>query len=78
MLLEISGEVTPERMNGWNKSKKNTQLWMRLVTEARSEAVKNLECQVHESRQIQSGQTGDGKGECQHSRNQRTKMHWNG
>ena len=25
---------------------------------------KNLECQVHESRQIGSGQTRDGKGEC--------------
>ena len=24
---------------------------------------RNLECQVHESRQIESGQTGDGKGE---------------
>ena len=28
MLLEISGEVTPERMKGWNQSKNNTQLWM--------------------------------------------------
>ena len=32
----------------------------------------------HESRQIGSGQTGDGKSECQHSRNQLTKMDWNG
>ena len=24
------------------------------------------------------GQTGDGKSECRHSRNQRTKMDWNG
>ena len=38
---------------------------------------RNLECQVHESRQIGSGQTRDGKGERQHSRNQRTKMDWN-
>ena len=28
MLLEISGEITPERMKGWNQSKNNTQLWM--------------------------------------------------
>ena len=28
--------------------------------------------------QIGSGQTGDGKSECQHSRNQRTQMDWNG
>ena len=32
----------------------------------------------HESRQIGSGQTGDGKSECQHFRNQPTKMDWNG
>ena len=28
MLLEISGEITLERMNGWSQSKNNTQLWM--------------------------------------------------
>ena len=28
MLLEISREITPERMRGWSQSKKNTQLWM--------------------------------------------------
>ena len=39
---------------------------------------RNLECQVHESRQIGSGQTRDGKSERQHSRNQQTKMDWNG
>ena len=53
------------------------------VIESRSNAVKsilhrNLECQVHESRQIGSGQTGDGKSERRHSRNQRTEMDWNG
>ena len=51
------------------------------MIEARSDAVKsnmhrNLECQVSESRQIGSGQTRDGKSECRHSRNQRTKMDW--
>ena len=39
---------------------------------------RSLECQVHESRQIGSGQTRDGKGERRHSRNQRTKLDWNG
>ena len=39
---------------------------------------RNLECQVHESRQIGSAQTGDGKSERRHSRNQQTKMDWNG
>ena len=42
------------------------------------EQYRNLECQVQESRQIGSGQTRDGKGERQHSRNQQTKMDWNG
>ena len=33
---------------------------------------------IHESRQIGSDQTGDGKSEHQHPRKQRTKMDWNG
>ena len=32
----------------------------------------NLECYFHETRQIGTGQTGDGKSECRHSRNLRT------
>ena len=40
-LLEISGEITPERMKGCSQSKNNTQLWMGLVIEARSNAVKS-------------------------------------
>ena len=39
---------------------------------------RNLECQVHESRQIGSSQTRDGKSECRHSRNEQTEMDWNG
>ena len=41
MLLEISGEITPERMKGWSQSKNNTQLWMGLVIEARFNAEKS-------------------------------------
>ena len=41
MLLKISGEITPERMKGWSQSKNNTQLWMCLVIETRSYAVKS-------------------------------------
>ena len=41
MLLEISGEITPERMKGWGQSKNNTQLWMGMVIEARFDVVKN-------------------------------------
>ena len=40
MLLEISGEITPEIMKGWSKNKNNTQLWMGLVIEARSKCCK--------------------------------------
>ena len=49
MLLEISGEIIPERMKGWSQSKTNTLLWMGLVIEARFNAVRaklhrNQEC----------------------------------
>ena len=27
MLLEMSGEITPERMKGWSQSKNNIWLW---------------------------------------------------
>ena len=39
MLLEISGEVTSERMKRQNQSKNNTQLWIRLMMEVKSDAV---------------------------------------
>ena len=41
MLMEISGEIIPERMKKWSQSENNTQLWMGLVIEARSDAVKS-------------------------------------
>ena len=41
MLLETSGEITPERMKRRNQSKNNAQLGMRLVMEVKSNAVKN-------------------------------------
>ena len=41
MLLEISREITPERMKGWSQSKNNTQLQMGLVIGARFDAVKS-------------------------------------
>ena len=41
MLLEISGEITPERMKGWSQSKNNTELWMDLVIEARFDDIKS-------------------------------------
>ena len=40
MLLEKSGEITPERVKRWSQSE-NAQLWMLLVMEVKSNAVKS-------------------------------------
>ena len=39
-LLEKSGEITPERKR-WSQSENNTQLWIRLVMEVKSNALKS-------------------------------------
>ena len=44
MLLEISGEITPERMKRWSQSKNSTQLWMWLVIEVKFDGVKEKYC----------------------------------
>ena len=54
MLLEISGEITPERMKKWSQSKNNTQLWMGLVTETRFNAVKSNIASVQFSHSVVS------------------------
>ena len=41
MLLEISGEITPERMKSLSQSGNHTQLWMCLLVKVKSDAVKN-------------------------------------
>ena len=41
MLIDKSGEITPERMKRQSQSKNNAQLWMWLVMEVKSDAVKN-------------------------------------
>ena len=41
MLLEKSGEITPERMKRQNQSRNNAQWWMCLVVKIKSDAVKN-------------------------------------
>ena len=41
MLLEISGEITPERMKRLGQSRSDTQLWMCLVVKVKSDALKN-------------------------------------
>jgi len=40
-LLDVSGEITPERMKRQSQTLTNTQLWMGLVIEARFYAVKS-------------------------------------
>ena len=41
MLWGKSGEITPERMKKMSQSENNTQLWMSLVMEVKSNDVKN-------------------------------------
>ena len=41
MLLEISEEITPERMKRWSQCKTNMQSWMKLVIETKSDAVES-------------------------------------
>ena len=41
MLLEISGEITPERLKGWDQSKNNTHFWIGLMIEARFNATES-------------------------------------
>ena len=44
MLLEISGEITPERMKGWSQSKTNTQLRMGLGDRSKVQCCKEQYC----------------------------------
>ena len=41
MLLEKSGEITPERMKLLGQSGNDNQLWMFMVMKVKSDAVKN-------------------------------------
>ena len=41
MLLEKSGEIVPEGMKRLSQSENNAQLWMWLVMEVKSDAMKN-------------------------------------
>ena len=43
MLVEISGEITPERMKGWSQSKNNTQLWILYIENPKDTIRKLLE-----------------------------------
>ena len=41
MLLQKSGEITPERMKRWTQSENNAQFWMWLVMKVNFDVVKN-------------------------------------
>ena len=83
MLVEISGEITPERMKGWNQTK---QYPVADVTGDRSKVrcckeqycIETWNVRSMNQGKLESSQTGDGKSECRWSRNQRTKMDWSG
>ena len=47
MLWEKSREITPKGIKRRSQSKNNTQLWMGLVIEARSDAVKSNIAEEH-------------------------------
>ena len=68
--------MTEDEMVGWHQRLHGHEFEQAL--EIGDGHHRNLECQVHESRQIGSGQTRDGKSECRPSRNQRTETDWNG
>ena len=84
MLLEISGEITQERMKGWSQSKNNTQLWMGLVMEVKVQCCKEQHCiGTWNIRSMNQGKLEVVKQEMarvniDNSRNQRTKMDGNG
>ena len=44
MLLEKSGEITPERMKRHSQSRNNTQLWMCLLMKVKSNVCKEQYC----------------------------------
>ena len=84
MLLEISGEKTPEKNEGMEPKQKQYPAVDVTGDRSKVQCCKEQYCigtwngQVHVSRQIGNGQTGDGKSEHRHSRNQRTEMDWTG
>ena len=85
MLLEISGEITPERMKGWSQSKKNTQLWMYVTGErSKVQCCKEQYCiGTWNVRSMNQGKLEVVKQEMAREnvdklRNQWTEMDWNG
>ena len=56
MVLEKNGEKTPEKRQRWSQSRNNAQLWMWLVTEVKSDAVKEQYCiQIWNVRSMNQG-----------------------
>ena len=83
MLLEISGEITPEKNEGMEPKQK--QYTAVDVTGDRSKIRCRKEQDCIGTWNLRSMNQGklevvkrDGKSECRHPRNQQTKMDWNG
>ena len=55
MLLEIRGEITPERMKGWSQSRNNIQFRMGLILEAKSDAVEQYSIGTWNVRSMNQG-----------------------
>ena len=85
MLPEVSGEITPERMKGWSQRKKQYPVVDVTGDRSKVQCCKEQYCiGTWNVRSINQGklevvkQEMDDKSERRHSRNQRTKMDWNG
>ena len=83
MLLEKSGEITPERMETEPKQKQcpavdGTSDRSKVGCCEEQYCIGTWNVRSMNQGKFESGQTGDGKSERRHSRNQLTKMDWNG
>ena len=83
MLLEINGEITPEKNERMEPKQKQYPIVDMTGDRNKVRCCKEQYCiGTWNVRSMNQGKLEvvkrDGKGECRHSRNQRTKMDWNG
>ena len=81
MLLEKSGEITPERMKRWRKGENSLDVTgdgRNVQCHKEQHCIGTWNVRSRWSRDIGCGQIGDGKSEHWHFRNQWTKMDWSG
>ena len=84
MQLELSGEITPERMKGWRQRKKQHLVVDGTGDRSKAQCCKEQYCigtwNVRSMNQgkLEVVKQEMARGERRHSRNQRTEMDWNG